>query len=110
MTTDTHVITSAAQPILRVRGLSKSYQRKNVSWRRPDLILGANEVDFEISAGQTLALVGRSGSGKSTVATCVTRLQKPDAVESWLEGTDMAQLSPPALPPFLPPLQLLFHD
>ena len=110
MTTDAHVITSAAQPILRVRGLSKSYQRKNVSWRRPDLILGANEVDFEISAGQTLALVGRSGSGKSTVASCVTRLQKPDAGEIWLEGTDIAQLSPRELRKFRPRLQIIFQD
>ncbi len=66
-----------AERVLHVSGLSKSYQRKAAGWQRSDVVLAACDVEFEIFSGQTLALVGSSGSGKSTVARCVTRLEKP---------------------------------
>ena len=72
--------------------------------------MAAREVEFEILAGQTLALVGRSGSGKSTVARCVTRLERPDAGEICVEGTDIAQLDSGDLRPFRPVLQMVFQD
>jgi len=72
--------------------------------------VAACEVEFEICAGQTLALVGRSGSGKSTVARCVTRLEKPDAGQIWLDGTDIAQLDSRALRTLRPTFQMVFQD
>jgi ABC-type glutathione transport system ATPase component len=100
----------AAQPLLRVNGLSKSYRRKSVGWQRSEVIVAASEIGFEIFAGQTLALVGSSGSGKSTVARCVTRLEKPDAGHIWLEGTDITQLDPAKLRSLRPKLQMVFQD
>lgn len=67
-------------------------------------------VDFEIYAGQTLALVGASGAGKSTVARCVTRLERPDSGEIWLDGTDIAQLNARDLLPVRPNIQMIFQD
>ena len=100
----------STQPLLRVSGVSKSYRRKGVGWRRTDVIAAAREVEFEIFAGQTLALVGSSGSGKSTVARCVTRLEKPDAGQIWLEGIDIAQLDSHQLRSLRPKLQMVFQD
>jgi len=70
----------------------------------------AIEIDFEIGKGKTLALVGASGSGKSTVARCVTRLERPDAGQIWLDGRDIAQLSRRDLALVRPGIQMIFQD
>ena len=98
------------QSVLRVSGLSKSYRRKSAVWRRSDVVVAVSEVEFEIFAGQMLALVGSSGSGKSTVARCVTRLEKPDAGKIWLEGNDIAQLNSRELRFLRPKIQMVFQD
>ncbi len=61
-------------------------------------------------AGRTLALIGRSGSGKSTIARCVTRIEKPDSGQVWIDGTDIASLSSRDLSPFRSRLQMVFQD
>ncbi len=94
---------------IRVCGLSKHY----VAWKglwRTKRVSAADSVSFEIQPGKTLALVGSSGSGKSTVARCVTRLEKPDKGEIWLGGVDIARLSGRELRPFRPQIQMIFQD
>ena len=98
------------RPVLRVRGLSKSYRRTGAVWQRSDAVVAASEVEADIFAGRTLALVGRSGSGKSTVARCVTRLEEPDAGEIWLEGTNIAHLDSRELRSLRPKMQMVFQD
>ena len=110
MTNRVGPVNPVAQGVLRVSGLNKSYRRKGVGWQQTDVIVAASEVEFEIFAGQTLALVGRSGSGKSTVARCVTRLEKPDAGHIWLHGADIAQLPSRELRSLRPQLQMVFQD
>src|SRR5882724_8179810 len=110
METDANVMKARVRPVLRVNGLSKSYRRKGALWQRSDVVVAASEVDIEIFVGQTLALVGSSGSGKSTVARCVTRLEKPDAGKIWLEGTDIAQLDSRELRSRRPKMQMVFQD
>jgi ABC-type glutathione transport system ATPase component len=110
MATDASGIKPAAQAVLRVSGLSKTYRRKGAGWQRSEVIVAAQDVAIEIFAGQALALVGRSGSGKSTVARCVTRLEKPDAGQVWLEETEIAQLDSGELRSLRPKLQMVFQD
>ena len=68
------------------------------------------DVGFEIHQGQTLALVGTSGSGKSTVARCVTGLEKPDSGRIWIAGTEIVQLDARALRPVRANVQMIFQD
>ncbi|HUK46050.1 MAG TPA: ATP-binding cassette domain-containing protein [Terriglobales bacterium] len=95
---------------LRVCGLSKRYWvRDKGLWRRSALN-AACDVSFDIPAGRTLGLVGSSGSGKSTVARCVTRLERPDAGEIWLGETDIARLKAAEIRPFRSAIQMIFQD
>ena len=110
MKADASTVRPSAERVLYVRGLSKSYRRKGAGWQRSDVVSAASEVEFEIFSGQTLALVGSSGSGKSTVARCVTRLEKPDSGQIWLEGADIAQFDSRQLRPLRPRLQMVFQD
>ena len=97
------------QSLLCVKGLCKQYVRGGL-WRKRVPVAAASGVDFEITRGQTLALVGESGSGKSTVARCVTRLERPDSGQILLQGTDIAQLHPRDLVPFRAGIQMVFQD
>src|SRR5713226_8825701 len=103
-------IAANSLPFLRVRGLSKHYERRSGVWRRRIPIAAVRGVDFEIPAGKTLALVGSSGSGKSTVARCVTRLERPDAGQIWVSGVDISRLGNRELRPLRSKIQMIFQD
>jgi ABC-type glutathione transport system ATPase component len=107
--TNTSTDGAIAQSLLRVKGLCKQYVRGGL-WRKRVPVAAARCVDFEIPRGQTLALVGESGSGKSTVARCVTRLERPDSGQILIQGTDIAQLSSRDLFPFRSGIQMVFQD
>jgi ABC-type glutathione transport system ATPase component len=96
-------------PLLRVQALSKGYVAGG-RWRRRVPIAAATEVVFEMHTGKTLALVGASGSGKSTVARCVTGLERPDSGQIWFEGKDIAQLGTRDLLPIRMNIQMIFQD
>jgi ABC-type glutathione transport system ATPase component len=95
--------------LLRVNGLCKQYVRGGL-WGKRVPVAAVSRVDFEIPGAQTLALVGESGSGKSTVARCVTRLEKPDSGQILIQGTDIAQLHSRDLIPFRSGIQMVFQD
>jgi ATP-binding cassette, subfamily B, bacterial len=50
------------------------------------------EVDLDVPAGTTLALVGETGSGKTTVASLVARLYDPDAGTITIDGIDLRRM------------------
>jgi ABC-type multidrug transport system fused ATPase/permease subunit len=55
------------------------------------------DVSFEVPAGQTVALVGPTGSGKSTIAALAARLVDPDRGAVTLDGVDVRELSQESL-------------
>jgi osmoprotectant transport system ATP-binding protein len=55
------------------------------------------EVSFDVPQGETLALVGRSGAGKSTVLKLINRLLEPDRGRVLVGGRDVADVDPIAL-------------
>jgi len=63
-------------PLLTVRGLSKSFNGLRI----------LSDVDLTVFEGETLALVGESGAGKTTLAKCLVGLLEPDGGEVRLEG------------------------
>jgi peptide/nickel transport system ATP-binding protein len=95
--------------LLCVQGLRKQYVRGGI-WRKRVPVAAVNGVDFEILRGRTFALVGESGSGKSTVARCVTRLERPDSGRILIRGINIAQLRSRDLLPFRSGIQLVFQD
>ena len=86
-------------PLLRVRGLKRYFDVSKPLLNRllegkPRMILKAvSGIDFEITKGQTFALVGESGCGKSTVANLVVGLHPPTAGKIEFEGVDVATVT-----------------
>ena len=66
---------------------------RNVSMRyRPGLKLVLRDVDLDVAPGSRLALVGRTGAGKSSIATCLFRLVPLASGSVTVDGHDLSQL------------------
>jgi subfamily B ATP-binding cassette protein HlyB/CyaB len=52
------------------------------------------KVSFRVPAGQVIGFVGRSGSGKSTIAKLIQRLYLPERGRVLIDGIDLAQIDP----------------
>lgn len=61
---------------------------------RPDGQVILKKVSFEVPAGKTVGIVGRSGSGKSTIAKLIQRLYVPEAGRILIDGIDLSQMDP----------------
>lgn len=72
-----------------------------------------HDVSFTVPAGRTVALVGATGSGKSTIASLAVRLVDPDKGTVCIDGTPLAELSVPALASaaaLVPQVPFVFDD
>jgi peptide/nickel transport system ATP-binding protein/oligopeptide transport system ATP-binding protein len=99
------------EPLLSVDGLVKHFVAKRSLLGQPlDLVRAVDGVSFTVSAGETLALVGESGCGKSTVGRLILHLVEPTAGRVAFEGTDIFALSPADLRRFRSRAQLIFQD
>jgi len=74
-------------PIVEVKGLHKTFMQAGAfPWSPSRQIQAVKGVDFTVGEGEVVALVGQSGSGKTTVSRMVLGLEAPTAGEIWLEG------------------------
>jgi len=86
-------------PLLRVSGLKRYFDVSKPLLNRllegkPRMILKAvSGIDFDIIKGQTFALVGESGCGKSTAANLVVGLHPPTAGKIEFEGVDVTNVT-----------------
>lgn len=94
--------------LLRVKGLSKRYVGGPL-WHR-HISIAALNVDLQILLGTTLALVGESGCGKSTVARCIARVEKPDSGQILIGSQDIASLTQRELSSVRCDVQMVFQD
>ncbi|MCW8199110.1 ATP-binding cassette domain-containing protein [Verminephrobacter aporrectodeae subsp. tuberculatae] len=98
-------------PLLQVERLSKHYalpRRWLEKARRP--VQAVDCVSFSVARGETLALVGESGCGKTTTAKSVLRLVEPSCGSVRLEGEELTQLSPGQMRLRRRELQIIFQD
>jgi oligopeptide/dipeptide ABC transporter ATP-binding protein len=97
--------------LLEVEGLVKHFVADRSVFGRPTAFIRAVDgVSFSVDAGKTLALVGESGCGKSTVSRLVLRLIEPDAGRVRFEGRDLLALNANELRAFRRDAQIIFQD
>jgi len=100
-----------APEVLRVEGLKVHYPiRRGILKRKVGAIRAVDGVDLVLCKGETLALVGESGCGKTTTARAIVRLVQPDAGRIVFNGVDITELGRAPLRAVRRELQIVFQD
>ncbi len=72
------------KPVLTARGISKHFGG----------LTAVDDVDFEVSAGEVVALLGDNGAGKSTLIKCISGVYRPETGEVSFKGADITGHAP----------------
>jgi oligopeptide/dipeptide ABC transporter ATP-binding protein len=104
--------TAGAAPLLQVQDLVKTFPVRGggVIPRTVGQVHAVSGVSFDLTAGETLGLVGESGCGKSTTGRAVLQLHKPTSGSVRFEGRELTKLSTRALRPYRRHMQMVFQD
>jgi len=98
-------------PLLDVQGLRTWFPIRAGLLQRPvGWVRAVDGVDLQVRAGGTVALVGESGCGKTTVGRSILRLVDPQAGRVLFEGRDLLALPRRQLRPLRRRLQIVFQD
>jgi len=101
----------SGEPILTVKGLRKRFPLRGGVFQRVGAHVRAVEgVSFSLRAGETLALVGESGCGKSTTGRAILRLIEPDSGQVLVDGEDVLAMSARELRSARRKMQIIFQD
>jgi oligopeptide transport system ATP-binding protein len=105
------VAVAAAKPLLQVKNLVKNFPiRGGLLQRVVDRVHAIDGVSFDLTAGETLGLVGESGCGKSTTGRCILRLIEPTSGEIIFEGADVTHVDREENRSLCRDMQIIFQD
>ena len=96
--------------LLSVRDLVKHYHSAGLFGRSAPPVRAVDGVSFDVASGETLALVGESGCGKSSVGRTIIRLQEPTSGQALFEGVDVFALDRTTLRGLRRRMQIIFQD
>jgi oligopeptide/dipeptide ABC transporter ATP-binding protein len=101
----------STRPLLQVEGLTKHFPvKKGLLQRTVGQVRAVDGVSFDIARGETLALVGESGCGKTTTGRVILHLLEPTAGEVRFDGLDLSKLSGDELRALRQRIQIIFQD
>ena len=102
----------ADTPLLSVQNLKKHFPvtkglllMKTIGW-----VKAVDDISFTLQQGETLALVGESGCGKTTTAKLILRLEQPTSGEVLMDGKDVHALHGDDLREYRTMVQAVFQD
>ncbi|MET8633145.1 ATP-binding cassette domain-containing protein [Streptomyces sp. NPDC004074] len=103
MSPETRTPVAAGRPLLELSGLRKEFGGRNVN-------VAVDDVSLEVREGETLALVGESGCGKTTLTRLLLKLLEPTAGSVRFDGQDLATVSATELRAVRRQMQVVLQD
>jgi peptide/nickel transport system ATP-binding protein len=104
-------VRSATQPVLKVSGLTMRFDiRSGLLGKVKGRVHAVENISFAVQPGETLALVGESGCGKSTTGRSLMCLNEPLAGSVELEGIDLLKLKGERRREQRRGIQMIFQD
>jgi oligopeptide transport system ATP-binding protein len=98
-------------PLLQVKNLVKHFPVKGgLLQREVGKVHAVDGLSFDLTAGETLGVVGESGCGKSTMGRCLLRLIEPTSGEVWFEGKNVTAMGKNDLRAMARDMQIIFQD
>ena len=97
-------------PLVEVRDLVKHYHSAGLFGRAAPPVRAVDGVSFNVGRGETLALVGESGCGKSSAGRTILRLQEPTSGTMLFDGADVFALDRNPLRELRRRMQIIFQD
>lgn len=92
----------AGEQFLERPNITGKIEFQNVSFTYPEAeILALDDVSFTIHSGEKVAIIGRIGSGKSTIVKLILKLYEPDSGTILIDGIDISQIDPADLRRFI---------
>ncbi|MCD8339118.1 MAG: dipeptide ABC transporter ATP-binding protein [Burkholderiales bacterium] len=97
--------------ILSVRHIYKRFPAKSTFFgRTTHQVYACEDVSFDLYRGETLAIVGESGCGKSTTGRSVLRLFDIDKGDIYFDNINVSKMSPKELKKYRRDVQMIFQD
>ena len=83
MSTEASLVSDNSSAMIAVRSLRKKIGQQEI----------LRGIDLEVATGKTLAIIGRSGGGKSVLLKHLVGLMQPSAGEIWIQGQNIIGMS-----------------
>ena len=97
-------------PVAAAAGLTRVYEVRRGALRAPAQLTAVGGISFTLEAGRTLAVVGESGCGKSSLGRVVALIEKPSDGQLRLNDTDAVAASPAAERTLRRSVQMVFQN
>jgi phospholipid/cholesterol/gamma-HCH transport system ATP-binding protein len=98
--TKPHMVRGSSSPMIAVRSVAKRIGQQEI----------LRGVDLEVATGETLAIIGRSGGGKSVLLKHLIGLMTPDVGEIWIDGHNIIGMNERQLGAIRKKIGILFQS
>lgn len=103
-------VSSLADTLVQLKDVYKRFLASKKMFGESKYVNALNGVSLEIYRGETLAIVGESGCGKSTTGRVINKLLESDGGEIWFDGKNITKYTSSQMKPLRQKMQFIFQD